>query len=97
MAYNHEHFGPYDESCYAESRQFTGTGFVYRAYVRSRKTGRLVEACGHRHRKGVEATKCAERLLSILARSTEGEKCPMCGGTRMRPRHFVMWEEKNDG
>lgn len=45
------------------TRQFTGTPRVHRAYVLNRTTGKIVEACGHRHRTEKGARGCAERML----------------------------------
>ena len=45
------------------TRQFTGVR-VHRAYVLNRTTGKIVEACGHRHRTPQGAFRCAERMLA---------------------------------
>lgn len=64
---------------YPTYRQFTGTPYLYRAYVMDRSTGSVAVACPHRHRTrrtnrynaegrivingSIPAEKCAARLL----------------------------------
>lgn len=50
-------------------RQFTGTGFVYRAYVRTKPSNNIVMACEHRHRFGRTAERCAARLVRMMKAS----------------------------
>ncbi len=52
------------------TRQFTGTPHVHRAYVLNRTTGKIVEACGHRHRNNVTAARCAETMMADVIKQT---------------------------
>lgn len=58
------------------TRQFTGTPHVHRAYVLNRTTGKIVEACGHRHRTDKAAKGCAESMmgaaLAAIPRANRG-------------------------
>ncbi len=57
------------------TRMFTGTPWIHRAYVLNRTSGKIVEACGHRHRTHDGAVRCAERMLAAyVCRSAEADQ-----------------------
>lgn len=51
------------------TRQFTGAPHVRRAYLLNRTTGKIIAACGHRHRTERGALQCAERMLADALRA----------------------------
>jgi hypothetical protein len=57
------------------ARQFTGTPHVHRAYVLNRTTGKIVDACGHKHRNGKTAMECANVMLADALKRHERKRC----------------------
>lgn len=54
-----------DDGLVPWTRVFTGR-LVTRAYLLHRQTGRVWEACPHRHRKAKRAEQCARRMLRSI-------------------------------
>ena len=47
----------------AMTRVFTGSNFRVRGYVFNRTSGKVIEGCGHHHRKSASALACARRMV----------------------------------
>lgn len=63
------------------TRQFTGTPHVHRAYVLNKTSGKIVEACGHRHRTAKAAQSCANEMMNAASNRSSA---PLCGTTGYR-------------
>lgn len=66
--------GRESRTLFASFRQLTGAPLVFRAYVTSGATGRVLKACRHRHSRRAGKTgayyadRCAKRMVAALAR-----------------------------
>ena len=67
-----EVFGqPVKGDAFATHRRFTGYP-INRAYVISHSTGKVLMACGHQHRRGWTAQRCAEGMLRAAIKAAGG-------------------------